>query len=245
MAEPIRVLYLEGDAPASRYVRNALASHDFKILEGGQAIAKNPDVDVCVLSDLPLTRLGAANEEWLVDHVMEGLGLMTVGGWNSYGRGLYANSALAEHLPVRVETGDDRINLSSGACLLPGEAHPITDGLSFDPPPMIAGFNRVRPRRGGKILVEARRVTSYAANRLELANYGDPIVVAAEMTGRTLAVATDLAPHWSGGLTDWGDEMLRFADGTEMGTMYVQFVRAMVAWCAKREIVPAPALTSR
>jgi uncharacterized membrane protein len=216
---------------------------DFEILEGVDRIADDPSVDVCVLSDLPLTRLGEANHEWLVQKCVDGMGLLLVGGWNSFGSGLYADSALSDHFPVRVETGDDRVNVHSGAVLLPTGEHPLTDGLAFDPPPMIAGYNRFRARRGANVVLETRKVQRYDGTSLRLSEETQPLLVVSELTGRSLALATDLAPHWSAGLTDWG-RTRRYGDGSELGDQYVSFVRRMVAWCARRELPTTPTLTS-
>jgi hypothetical protein len=241
--EPIRVLYLEGDPAAARYLRNVL-NGDFRMLEGAPHIDEDPAVDLCVLSDLPLTRLAAPHQEWLVQKCVDGMGLLTVGGWNSYGRGLYADSDIADQFPVRVETGDDRVNLHAGAAVLPTGEHVLTDGLNFDPPPMVAGFNRVRPRRGARVVLEARRVQRFEGSSLRVSDQPDPLLVVSEMTGRAAALATDLAPHWSAGLTDWGHEMVHFGDGSELGDAYVDFVRRLVTWCAGRTVKAPPTLTS-
>jgi uncharacterized membrane protein len=236
LPEPLRVLYLEGDAAAPKYVRAALSTDAFRLIEPAADTDAVPSFDVAILSDLPYARLGRAREEALIERLMDGAGLLMVGGWNSFGRGLYANSQLAEHLPVRIESSDDRINLAGGAVVRPAASHPLIEGFSFDPPPMIAGFNRLHPRRGAQTLLEAWRVAGVQPDGLRLAATADPLLMASETTGRVLALATDLAPHWSGGWTDWGDRMLRFADHTEIGNDYVAFLQRLVLWSGRRDL---------
>jgi uncharacterized membrane protein len=57
--------------------------------------------------------------------------------------------------------------------------------------------------------------------------------------GRTVTLATDVAPHWVGGLVDWGDRRVvqGVADGfIEVGNWYARFFRNLVAWAAQIEI---------
>ena len=53
---------------------------------------------------------------------------------------------------------------------------------------------------------------------------------------RTAALATDLAPHWCGGLVDWGKRRLKLkVTGKiqiEVGDLYVEFVSSLIKWTA-------------
>jgi uncharacterized membrane protein len=51
--------------------------------------------------------------------------------------------------------------------------------------------------------------------------------------GRVAALATDVAPHWVGGLVDWGDRRItqEVAGGSiEVGNWYAQFFRNLLTW---------------
>ena len=54
------------------------------------------------------------------------------------------------------------------------------------------------------------------------------LVVGQHGRGRVAALATDVAPHWVGGLVDWGDRRItqEVAGGfVEIGNWYAQFFR--------------------
>ena len=54
--------------------------------------------------------------------------------------------------------------------------------------------------------------------------------------GRVTAFASDVAPHWVGGLVDWGKERVYQEVGTgsiEVGADYTVFFRNMVKWTGK------------
>ncbi len=62
----------------------------------------------------------------------------------------------------------------------------------------------------------------------------DPILIVGTCgKGRTAAYASDLAPHWSGGLVDWGKPaIVQEVDGNvmEIGKWYSEFARNLVLW---------------
>jgi uncharacterized membrane protein len=64
----------------------------------------------------------------------------------------------------------------------------------------------------------------------------DPLlVVGTHGEGRTAALMTDLAPHWVGGLVDWGDgeRVKAQAPGSwqiEVGNHYAQLVANLLIW---------------
>jgi len=54
--------------------------------------------------------------------------------------------------------------------------------------------------------------------------------------GRTAALATDVAPHWCGGLVDWGDRRLvRQVGGgrIEVGNWYAELFRNLLVWTGR------------
>lgn len=65
----------------------------------------------------------------------------------------------------------------------------------------------------------------------------DPLlVVGSHGRGRVCAFATDAAPHWVGGLVDWGDTRLEAhapgANPIEVGNWYAALLANLVNWTA-------------
>ena len=63
------------------------------------------------------------------------------------------------------------------------------------------------------------------------------------LRGRTAALATDLAPHWVGGLVDWGDgeRVVAQAPGSwpiEVGNFYAQFIANLLTWTGQLNVAP-------
>ncbi|MDK2952169.1 MAG: hypothetical protein PWQ77_1834 [Kosmotogales bacterium] len=129
--------------------------------------------------------------------VENGGGLCGVGGWLSFG-GMFGmakwhNTPLEETLPVTCFPYDDRVELSEGMVpnILKPE-HPIFNNVDFaSAPPLFSGYNQIVAKKDGEVLAEYN---------------GDPIIVIGNYgKGKTLAFATDPAPHWGRGMVDWKD----------------------------------------
>lgn len=227
----MRILYLEGDAASPKYVRGALRHLRFDV-----ELATEPpprdlgSCDLYLLSDMPAERVPHDTMRAVEEEVRRGAGLLMVGGWLSFGRGGYARTVLGNALPVTMRDGDDREAAPSGAWLVPAERAPLTDGLPWDRPPVVTGWNKVASKVGGRVLVEARplqagregpRLTGARVPILVVGKHGD---------GRTAALATDLAPHWSGGWTDWGSPSYDVGEGEELGAAYIDFLGRLCRW---------------
>lgn len=235
----MKILYLEGDACSPKYIAGALEAGGAEV-ERVVAHAKDlagEDFDLCVLSDYDAKTLGHANAQLLRDRITEGAGLLVVGGWRSFGAGGYARMPLADVFPVRMRDADDRVNAPSGLFLASDDVdHELLRGLPLDRPPVVTGYNDATPRADAEILLWARRVTSVRADRAELAQEKIPILLARDAgAGRTAAILTDLAPHWSGGWTDWGEERVRLEQGEEAGSAYVELLARLARWLARPE----------
>jgi uncharacterized membrane protein len=135
-------------------------------------------------------RLGALKE-----FVKNGGGIAGIGGWMSfggmYGQAKWHNTPIEEVLPVTCHPWDDRVELSEG--MTPNIVkpdHPIMDGVAWNSAPVLfSGYNEVEKKPDGELLAEYN---------------GDPILVVGNYgKGRTLAFATDIAPHWGRGFVDW------------------------------------------
>jgi uncharacterized membrane protein len=228
----MRMLYLEGDACSPKYVAGALAA------VGIEAVQPPPEgpldvrgVDGIVLSDVTAARLGAANAQTIADAVTRGVGLLLVGGWTSFGRGGWAGTPLANISPVTMETGDDRVNVPAGLLLRRLGPHPSTDGLPWDRPVLITGYNRVSARPGTETVVGARKIEGVGDDLAALEKETVPILVLGRAgRGRTAVWTSDLAPHWSGGLTDWGEPALPVGRGEEVGAGYARLLRGLCTW---------------
>ncbi len=198
-----------------------------------------------VLSDYPVKNLSEGDFRRIIDDVEQGAGLLMIGGWESFhgARGEYHRSPLAEILPVRMESTDDRVNVSQ-PCLVEQRAdHAILEGLPFHRPPGIGGYNRVRARDGAEVLLMARHCAvdvRRRADRLDAEYVVTPgegvplLVVGHHGRGRTAAFTSDVAPHWVGGFVDWGlRRVVAQAPGAaeiEVGSDYAAFFTRLVRW---------------
>ena len=194
-----------------------------------------------VVSDYPANKFGAAAMDHVASRVEQGAGLVMIGGWESYYGllGEYHASPLAEVLPVVMEQSDDRRN-SAQPCLINKKAdHPILEGLPWDAPPGIGGFNAVKPKPNAQMLLTsvrfAVRRTGEQATGFEFTRGEEAplLVVGCHGRGRVAALATDVAPHWVGGFVDWGDRRItqEVAGGEiEIGNWYARFFRNLLVW---------------
>lgn len=202
---------------------------------------------VIVISDYPAANISPEIMSRLVEQVADGTGLIMLGGWDSFqGQGGdYHGSAIGNILPVLISPDDDRVN-SSGPCLIfRGAEHPITDGLPFDKDsPGIGGFNRFKAKAEAEVLLESRRYTASIQSadgdrhRLTALPGPDPLLVSGQYgNGRVCAWASDVAPHWVGGLVDWGPDRIEArghgkASAVEVGNLYAEFFVNLLRWTA-------------
>ncbi|MFI5380836.1 MAG: glutamine amidotransferase [Tepidisphaerales bacterium] len=196
-----------------------------------------------ILSDYPAAMLADALAEIIVQQVRDGAGLLMIGGWESYcGKGGdWAGTKIADALPVEIGRRDDRVNCDQSALAVKAVDHPITRGLPWDDcPPTIGGYNRIAPRAGTQTLLEVQRFAARRiGERFTFTPAGrDPLLVVGEHgQGRTAALATDVAPHWVGGMVDWGTGRVQAAAapgaGIEVGDQYAAFFRQLLSWTGR------------
>lgn len=193
-----------------------------------------------LLSDYPAGNFTPDQLQALAAKVKNGLGLLMIGGWESFSglSGGYTHTPLKEVLPVVMQDGDDRIN-SSSPCLIEKNAdHPILEGLPFEEEVTgVGGYNVFRAKQDSRTLLTLRPFQVRRKNQqyhfaeketaplLVLGSYGG---------GRTAAFASDVAPHWVGGLVDWGRQRIKAqAPGSvpvEVGGHYARFFANLVNW---------------
>ena len=132
--------------------------------------------------------------------VEQGAGLVMLGGWESFfGRlGEYHQSPLAEVLPVVMQQSDDRRNCAQPCLINKVAEHPILDGLPWDEPPGIGGFNAVTAEARRANAADRRavlRASDAAASSSSCRGEESPLLVVGQHgRGRTAALATDVAP---------------------------------------------------
>ncbi len=219
--------------------------------------------EVIILSDFPRRQLPRDSEKLLVEQVSHGTGFLMVGGWSSFSApfGKWRDSLVEKILPVHCQPGDDRVNFSSGAILFPKRSHAVLDSVPMNDLPVICGLNRVRPKKDSRILLAARKILvtgrtgppksqgcvgaterSWRAGKkpckLTLDKIEYPVlVVGGDATKKVAAFATDIAPHWCGGLVDWGKKRVRIhIKGDiwiEVGDRYVRLLSSLIRWLSQ------------
>jgi len=203
-----------------------------------------------VLSDYAAERMLPPVQEIVLRQVRErAAGLLMIGGWESvHGHdGNWDGTLIGTALPIEIMAEDDRINCDQPALLIRAEEHAIVADLPWEArPPTVGGFNRVTVKPGSAALLLVQRFqATVAGGRFDFtAQEQDPmLVIGAHGAGRTAALMTDLAPHWVGGLVDWGDSerVTARAPGSweiEVGNFYAQLVANLLAWTGNLRAEP-------
>jgi hypothetical protein len=251
-AIPSRVLYL-GDgtlAGAARYLAGILRGSGRRFDHAPstrrlEAAALEPEYGLYILSDFPASRMTRVQMRAMARRIFEGASLLMVGGWASFGGpdGRYAGTPIGQILPVRCATRDDRRQGAQAYRIVRASGSPGFGRFDFAHAPGICGYNQVKLAPGGR---EYLSVETLAFDRTAVQVVRrDPLLALGEYgAGEVGALATDLAPHWVGGLVDWGTRRvtLEAAPGitAEVGTTYVRFVREIL-----RILTPPRPLTAR
>ncbi len=158
-----------------------------------------------------------------------------IGGWGSFHGydGNYDCSRLAEVLPVRCLSRDDRVNCSQGGVILPKRDWDLKyRSLKLKKGPLIGGYNKVVRKPGSKILLTVQNL-KVNLPRLSLAVKEYPLLVTGRFgNGYTACYMSDLAPHWSGGIVDWGQQKIRINNAAghfmEVGRNYIGFIQLLM-----------------
>ncbi len=194
-----------------------------------------------VVSDYPAANFGAEKMARVARCVEQGAGLLMIGGWESFhGRlGEYHQSPLAAALPVVMQSSDDRRNFAQPCLLNKTADHAILAGLPWDEPPGVGGLNAFAAKPAAETLLTA---ATFAAGRAGGQFHFSPgerwplLVVGRHGRGRTAAFAANVAPHWVGGLVDWGDRrVVQDIPGgfIEVGNWYAQFFQNLLVWTGR------------
>lgn len=119
------------------------------------------------------------------EYVENGGGLIMAGGYMSFqginGAAMYQRTPIADVLPVKMMSSDDRCERPEGVRPRKSMEHTITEGLP-DEWPHLLGYQ----------LVEAKE----EAQTLALVDDDPLLVVGSHGKGRCVAYTTDIGPHW-------------------------------------------------
>jgi uncharacterized membrane protein len=123
----------------------------------------------------------------IAEWVRDGGGLLMAGGYLSFqgfeGKANYHSTAIEEVLPVDIQPFDDRVEAPEGqAGSLTGATHPVTAGLDQQWPHLL-GYQKLSAKPDATVLATIE-------NRPLLA-------VRTVGSGRTVAFASDISPHWA------------------------------------------------
>lgn len=207
-----------------------------------RAIVDQPR-SLLILSDYPSAQFAADLQDLVIRQVDQGMGLLMIGGWESFHGmgGDWDQAPLAQVLPVEISASDDRVNFDQPALLHPVDWCNETFGLPWiQRPPTIGGMNSVQPKSDADVWL---KVSSYrprydlesADIEWKLSGDGYPaLVTSSHGQGRVAAFASDVAPHWVGGFVDWGTTRVTAqapgAGAIEVGGDYVRFWEELLSW---------------
>ena len=131
------------------------------------------------------------------DYVKNGGSLLMIGGWSSFtgrkGIGGYHGTPVEEALPVEcLDINDDRREAPEGVHIITLKPdHPIMQGLRWETCEVFTGYNRLKAKSGSKVIAQVKE-------------FGDPFLVVGEYgEGKSMAFASDIAPHWGSGFMKW------------------------------------------
>ena len=245
-----KILYL-GDTTldtAAAYLAGVMTAYDIEF----DYLASNEPFDDgmlandyagIIISDYPAENFTEEQLASIAGKVSEGMGLLMLGGWESFsgvGR-QYTDTVLKEVLPVHMTDSDDRVN-SSGPCLIEKVCeHEIVDSLPFEKnAPAIGGYNSFCEKPDATVILRSQRFNASCEDgKFGFEAIGEPaalLVTGSYGKGRACAFATDVAPHWIGGLIDWGDKRVHAqasgAEAIEVGNWYANLFSNMVKWTA-------------
>ena len=207
------------------------------------ALLQSP-CDAFIVSDYPRERFQPGQLETIGKAVRNGAGLLMLGGWESYHGllGEYHETVLADVLPVAMLDTDDRRNFPQGVLLSPVQPHPVLDGLPWETPPTVGGLNEFAAKPDATVLLDGLPLfILFDDGKLGFGTCTKtyPMLVVGEYgSGRTAALATDVAPHWVGGFVDWGQTRItqNLPNGgfVEIGADYAKFFARLLRWVGRK-----------
>ena len=240
----LRALYLEGAAPRweQKFVRRALdASPDIHVdtyrIDPRRPETRPADLsemlkpgqyEVYILGDLDSSAFQPAELDSLAQSVFRGAGLIMIGGFHTFGAGGYADTALAEVLPVKMSrlqrqsldsAPREDLHLQGPVQIVPTELNlgHFTMLLSNTPQKNRAIWQKLPPLDGANRFADLKPMASVLAED----ERKRPLLVAQSSgSGRAIAFAGDSTWRWQ-------------MQGFE--TEHKRFWRQVVLWLARKD----------
>ena len=215
----MRILYLNGSLGFEQSaLRRSLASADFievdfrwisskqrLDMEAVEKAFSDPSYDIFVLDDVDARLLQRDDSEArpldaLAKSIENGKGLLMIGGTHSFGAGAYANTRLADVIPVRMKRSEKQdfgkdvrreLHINRELKLVPTRDHYLTrlgdDGIAaWDPLPPLTGANRFDEVKDNAVVL--LRSADEAKH---------PVLIEANVGGRVIAFAGDSTHRWN------------------------------------------------
>lgn len=238
-----KVLYMGDDSltGAAAYLGGVLTHNgiDFDYVPSAETLSAEKisgEYGLIIISDYPAKNIPENAANILCKKVAAGCGFLMIGGWASfYGlKGEYHNTPIAEILPVDCMTVDDRDNYCHGLIPTIVNDHAIIKDLPFNEPPVVCGYNKVSPKKSSLVVLTLQKIV-HKDGMIRVHKDDIPYLVTGLYgKGKTGAITCDFAPHWVGGLVDWGKKRVKAQakDGNEIevGDVYVQFIKQIMDW---------------
>jgi uncharacterized membrane protein len=218
----LRILYVHGNRSwEQKFLQQSLGSYsdihlDSIYIDPGQRdrwpfdLVKefsNPLYDVYILHDVDarsLYREGAEkNLREIAGRVLSGKGLMMIGGYQSFGAGMYARTPLEDVLPIRMQVSEKQdfdspirpdIHVDRELRMSVDDLEPHYVTQLGDPDTNAGIWASLPPLDGANRFAEIKP----NAGVLLKSTSGDPLLVAARIGGRVLAFAGDTTYKWYG-----------------------------------------------
>ncbi|MFN8630485.1 MAG: glutamine amidotransferase [Chloroflexota bacterium] len=154
--------------------------------------------------------MGPDRLQVIADYVRQGGALIMAGGWLSFQgyqtKASYHGTPVEDVLPVTISAFDDRVETTAGAAVsvVAGD-HDVLAGIPAAWPQFL-GYQRLEPKPGAEVLATVGE--------------GDPLITVWQVgEGRSMAFASDLAPHWGTDFVKWSH--------------YGDFWRGAIAWLSR------------
>ncbi len=228
----MKILFMGETAEGSaEYLRDCLLFYKHKVthIQSNEKINSLIDLyDIIIISDYPAKNINNQISQEIVKQVNNGARFIMLGGWSSFnglGNNYYAHP-LSKILPVNLNKTDDRNNVPQGLILSPDKKLTRKINLDWSTPPIICGYNKTHPKKNSTVLVWIRPINSNGI----VIKLSQPIPLLVKQKyglGISIAFMTDVAPHWCGGLVDWGKKRIKLKH-VEIGDMFLKFIKFLL-----------------
>ncbi len=268
----LNVLYIEGALRVEqKFLRRSLdASPDIKVdyvrLEGADRSAHPIDLlpyfqkgkyDVYLLGDVDSTAFQPPELKALASTIKSGAGLMMLGGFRTFGGGGYANTPLAELLPVKMDAFErlqpvdpigarSDLQLPGPLAMLPARPLGVRHFVMSlaEPRENESAWQKLPPLEGANKWIGLKPTAQILAESAD----GKPLLAVQEAGGRVMAFAGDSTWHWwmQGHQREhkrfWRQAILWLArkDDQNQGNVWIRLAQRRFAPTAASNSQPAP-----